>query len=58
VWPCVAALGLSFALFGIVTSLVFTAAGALTLALGLAGWVNDLRRESRHEEVEEALGGD
>jgi hypothetical protein len=47
VWPFVVGLALSFALFGIVTSLVFTAAGVIGVALGIAGWIHDLRREAR-----------
>jgi hypothetical protein len=49
-WPFVIGLALSFALLGIVTSLVFTAAGVAGVALGIAGWIRDLRQE--------ALGGD
>ena len=47
VWPCVVALGISLALFGIVTSLVFTAAGLAGLALGIGGWISELRKEVR-----------
>lgn len=46
VWPCVAALGVAVALFGIATSLVFTVAGLAALALGIGGWIADLRREA------------
>jgi hypothetical protein len=45
VWPFVVGLAISFALFGIVTSLVFTAAGVIGVAIGLAGWIHDVRRE-------------
>jgi hypothetical protein len=47
VWPCVVALGVALALFGLATSLAFTAAGALVLALGVGGWIGDLRAEPR-----------
>ncbi len=49
VWPFVVGLALSFALFGIATSLVFTAAGVIGLALGLAGWIHDVRKEAAGE---------
>lgn len=46
VWPCVVALAVALALFGIATTLVFTAAGLAGLALGLWGWIAELRREA------------
>jgi len=49
VWPCVVGLAIAFALFGIATSLVFTAAGVLGVALGLAGWIQDVRKEAADE---------
>ena len=49
VWPFVVGLALSFALFGIATSLLFTAAGVAGIALGLAGWIHDVRKEAAGE---------
>jgi hypothetical protein len=49
VWPFVVGLAVSFALFGIVTSLVLTAAGVIGAAIGLAGWIHDARREAVRE---------
>ncbi len=47
VWPPVLGLAVTLLLFGLVTSLVFTAAGAALLAWSLAGWIGELRHESR-----------
>lgn len=49
VWPFVVGLAISFALFGVATSLVFTVVGLMGIALGLAGWIHDLRREASRE---------
>ena len=46
-WPATVAFGFSFALFGVVTSTLFSVCGAVVLAAGIAGWILDLRREAR-----------
>lgn len=43
VWPAVLGLGLTLLLFGIVTSLVFSALGALLIIWALWGWIKELR---------------
>jgi hypothetical protein len=45
VWPVVLAAGVSLLLFGIVTSLAFSAVGVVTIVGGLAGWIQELRHE-------------
>ncbi len=45
VWPCVAAAGITLIALGLVTTLAFAVAGAVALALGLAGWLGELLRE-------------
>lgn len=47
VWPVTLALGITLLAFGFVTSLIFTAAGVIIMAIGFAGWVADLRRDAR-----------
>jgi hypothetical protein len=44
-WPCVCAGGITLVLFGILTSWVLSAVGALLIALALAGWIGELRHE-------------
>lgn len=44
VWPCLVGLGATLLAFGLVTSLAFSVAGALAVALGLAGWIGELLR--------------
>lgn len=43
VWPAVLAAGIAMLAAGLVTSLIFTAVGALVFALGLGGWIQELR---------------
>ena len=45
IWPAVCAAGITLVLFGILTSLVLSAVGALLIALALAGWIRELRHE-------------
>ncbi|MCH5376179.1 MAG: hypothetical protein JJ992_19585 [Planctomycetes bacterium] len=42
IWPLVAALGITLALAGVVTSYVFTAGGILLMAVAGAGWIREL----------------
>ena len=44
IWPVVCAGGLALLAFGVVTSLMFSAAGALLLVWALVGWVGEMRR--------------
>jgi len=45
VWPAALALGITFLVWGLVTSLIITAAGGLLFAVALAGWIRDIRHE-------------
>ncbi len=45
IWPVVLAAGITLLLFGVVTSLAFSVAGALLAIVALAGWIGELRRE-------------
>ncbi|MHB8647584.1 MAG: hypothetical protein ACYDAR_17525 [Thermomicrobiales bacterium] len=42
-WPVVLAAGVMFLAWGIVTTLAITVIGLLLLALGLGGWIGELR---------------
>ena len=44
-WPFVLGAGVSLLAFGVLTSLLFTAVGAVMVAIGLAGWIEELRHE-------------
>ena len=49
VWPVTLALGITFLVWGLVTSLIITGAGGLLFAAALAGWIRDIRHErARH----------
>jgi hypothetical protein len=43
VWPFVLGGGLSLALFGVATSWLFTAVGAVLTVWALVGWIQDMR---------------
>jgi Cytochrome c oxidase subunit IV len=43
VWPIVLAAGIALLLFGVVTSLAFSAVGAIMIVVALAGWIGELR---------------
>jgi hypothetical protein len=45
VWPATVGAGVTMMAFGVVTSLYFSAAGVVVLALGLLGWIEELRHE-------------
>jgi hypothetical protein len=45
VWPFVAGAGVTLLAFGIPTSLLFSLAGALLMAWGIAGWIRELVHE-------------
>jgi hypothetical protein len=48
VWPVVLAGGMALLLFGVVTSLSFSAVGALLIVAALKGWICDLLH-ARHD---------
>src|SRR5207245_456052 len=43
IWPVVCGGGIALLAFGVLTSLLFSAAGALLLVWGLVGWVGEVR---------------
>jgi hypothetical protein len=45
-WPAGLALGITFLLWGIVTSLVVVAVGAAVFIVSLAGWIGEMRHEA------------
>ena len=45
VWPAVLGAGVALALFGVVATYFFTAFGLVLIVIGLAGWIEDMRRE-------------
>jgi hypothetical protein len=52
-WPAVTALGVVVLLWGTVTTLLLSVIGLATLALGLGGWIGDLRRAERRRAIED-----
>jgi hypothetical protein len=48
IWPATVGLGITLALAGVVTGLGVLVFGLLVLALGIGGWIEDLRRDSGH----------
>jgi len=47
VWPVTLALGITFLVWGLVTSLIITGVGVALFAVALAGWIRDIRHERR-----------
>lgn len=47
-WPAVLALGVTFAFWGLITTLVITIIGLVLMGIGLAGWVGEWRHEQDH----------
>jgi hypothetical protein len=45
VWPATLAAGITLLLFGVVGGVFFGASGAALIALALAGWIGELRRD-------------
>ena len=45
IWPVTVSLGLALLVFGIVTSLAFTAVGVLLTLAGTGGWIAELRHD-------------
>lgn len=48
-WPAGFALATTFIFWGLVSSWVITAIGIIQFAGCLAGWVNELRHERKHD---------
>ncbi|MDE3102570.1 MAG: hypothetical protein KGJ98_10065 [Chloroflexota bacterium] len=44
-WPATLALGVTLAALGVVTTLLFTVAGAILVAAALAGWIVEMTAE-------------
>jgi hypothetical protein len=45
IWPAALAIGITFVVWGLVTSLIITGVGILLFAAALAGWIRDIRHE-------------
>lgn len=45
-WPAVLAFGIVLIPLGIITNLIISGVGLIIFALGLAGWIGELRNES------------
>ena len=45
VWPVTLALGITFLVWGLVTSLIITGVGVALFAVAMAGWIRDIRHE-------------
>jgi hypothetical protein len=45
IWPVTLALGITFLVWGLVTSLIITGVGLALFAVALAGWIRDIRHE-------------
>ena len=44
-WPAAMAFGITFLLWGLITSPVVLGAGGITVVVSLAGWIGELRHE-------------
>jgi hypothetical protein len=44
-WPAVMAFGITFALWGLITTLIISVVGIVLMAVALGGWIGDLRDE-------------
>jgi hypothetical protein len=47
-WPATLALSITFLLWGLASSLIISAVGAVVFAVALTGWIGDIRHERRH----------
>ncbi len=45
IWPVTLALGVTFLVWGLVTTLIITGVGVALFAAALAGWIRDIRHE-------------
>ena len=49
VWPAALAMGITFLLWGLVTSLIITGVGLVVFAGAISGWISEIRHErSKH----------
>ncbi|WP_158795351.1 cytochrome c oxidase subunit 4 [Pedobacter sp. L105] len=46
-WPFFTALGFAFLLWGMVAGWILSVTGLLIIIVGLSGWINNLRDETR-----------
>jgi len=46
-WPATLALSITFLLWGLASSLIISGVGAVVFAVGLTGWIGDIRHERR-----------
>lgn len=46
-WPAALALGATFLLWGLASSLIISGVGVVLFALALAGWISNIRHERR-----------
>lgn len=44
-WPIIVALGITLVFWGILTVYYISVAGLLVLAIGIGGWISDLRED-------------
>jgi hypothetical protein len=44
-WPAVLAFGLTFAIWGFLTTWIISVVGLVLITIALAGWIGDLRHE-------------
>ncbi len=54
VWPAALALGIVFLVWGWITSPIITGVGGVMMAVALAGWIRDLRREGKPTRAQPA----
>jgi hypothetical protein len=47
-WPPTLALAITFLLWGLASSLIISAVGAVVFAVALTGWIGDIRHGRRH----------
>ena len=45
IWPATLAVGITFLVWGLVTSLIITGVGLALFAAAMAGWIRDIRHE-------------
>lgn len=49
-WPAVLGLGVMFIGWGVATSIIVSVVGLVLFAIGLAGWIGDMRHGTEHTE--------
>ncbi|AVR46618.1 hypothetical protein C7S20_15860 [Christiangramia fulva] len=53
IWPFFLALGVTFLLWGILTSMLISAIGLIVFIIALGGWMSDLYHELKKPEEDE-----